>query len=165
MIHLVTIQDKNLYGEPDVAVAVVEADDEGTARRAADDMIIQLAESGRGRCVPHARVVDPGRFYRLGAVMRLPRDSEGVTATIADRTALWDAINEYVLACGGDPAAHINVRRMEAVVRVESAARISLPEALDAPIREIKRAWDATQAPEALVEPVEDLLKACGLLT
>lgn len=71
-IHLVTIQDKSLYGEPDVAIAVVAAYDDGAAQRSADATIVQLAESGRGRCVPHARAIDLGRFYRLGALVRLP---------------------------------------------------------------------------------------------
>ena len=41
----------------------------------------------------------------------------------ARTVALWDAINEYVEACGGDPSRHVygNTRRMAAVVRVEAA--------------------------------------------
>ena len=74
MIFIVTIQDKTLYGEPDIALAVVEAVDEETALDAAHRTIIELAESGRGRCVPHARQLEPGKFYRLGAVVRVPRD-------------------------------------------------------------------------------------------
>lgn len=72
--YLVTIQDKTLYGEPDVALAIVEAVDDAEALRAADDLIGELADKGRGRCVPHARVIDLGRFYRLGALVRLPHD-------------------------------------------------------------------------------------------
>jgi len=74
VIFLVTIQDKSLYGEPDVAIAVVEAKDEQEAWRSAYPTIEQLADRGRGRCVPHARAVEPGKFYRLGAMVRLPRD-------------------------------------------------------------------------------------------
>jgi hypothetical protein len=73
-VYLVTIQDKDLYDEPDVALAVVEADDEVAACRAAHTVIDELADKGRGRCVPHARAIDLGRFYRLGALIRLPRD-------------------------------------------------------------------------------------------
>ena len=76
MIFVVAIQDKTLYGEPDVAIAFVEAPDEQTALRAADPTIAQLIERGRCRCVPHAREIEPGKFYRLGAVVRLPRDPE-----------------------------------------------------------------------------------------
>ena len=74
MIYLVTIQDKTLYGEPDVALSVVDAPDEQTAIRTAYPTIDQLADAGRGRCVPHARQIESGKFYRLGAVVRLPRD-------------------------------------------------------------------------------------------
>jgi hypothetical protein len=74
MIYIVTIQDKELYGEPDVALTVVDAPDEETALRAARPTIIDLAEHGRGRCVPHAKAIEPGKFYRLGAIVRLPRD-------------------------------------------------------------------------------------------
>lgn len=74
MIYLVTIQDKSLYGEPDVALAVVDASDEEAAVRAARPTIEQLADAGRGRCVPHARAIEPSKFYRLGALVRLPRD-------------------------------------------------------------------------------------------
>lgn len=76
MLYIVTIQDKTLYGEPDVALAVVDAPDETTALRAAFPTIEQLADAGRGRCVPHARAIEPGKFYRLGAVVRLPRDPD-----------------------------------------------------------------------------------------
>ena len=74
MIYLVTIMDKTLYGEPDIALAVVDAPDEETALRAARSTIEELADRGRGRCVPHARQLEPGKFYRLGAVIRSPRD-------------------------------------------------------------------------------------------
>lgn len=74
MIYLVTIMDKTLYGEPDIALAVVDALDELDAIRTAYPTIEQLADRGRGRCVPHARLLEPGKFYRLGAVVRLPRD-------------------------------------------------------------------------------------------
>lgn len=74
MIFLVTIMDKTLYDEPDIALAVVDAPDEETALRTADPTIVQLAEAGRGRCVPHARRLEPGKFYRLGSLIRLQRD-------------------------------------------------------------------------------------------
>lgn len=74
MIFIVTIQDKTLYGEPDVAIAVVDAPDEEAAWRAAYPTLDELAERGRCRCVPHARLIELGKFYRLGAVVRLPRD-------------------------------------------------------------------------------------------
>jgi hypothetical protein len=73
-IYLVTIQDKMLYGEPDVALAVIDAPDEETARSSAQSTLEALADRGRGRCVPHTRLLEPGKFYRLGAVVRLPHD-------------------------------------------------------------------------------------------
>jgi hypothetical protein len=38
------------------------------------------------------------------------------------KVELWAAINDYVVACGGDPAARVygNVARMDAVVQVET---------------------------------------------
>lgn len=75
MIFIVMIQDKALYGEPDVALAVVDAADEAEALRASFPTIEQLADDAkRGRCVPHARQLEPGKFYRLGAVVRIPYD-------------------------------------------------------------------------------------------
>ena len=74
MIFLVTIQDKTLYGEPDIALAVIDAPDEATAIAAARPSVDELADRGRGRCVPHARPLEAGKFYRLGAVVRIPYD-------------------------------------------------------------------------------------------
>jgi hypothetical protein len=74
VLFVVTIQDKMLYGEPDIALAIVDALDEEAALRVARPTIEQLAERGRGRCVPHARLLEVGKFYRLGAVIRVPRD-------------------------------------------------------------------------------------------
>jgi len=79
MIYVVTIQDKTLYGEPDIALAVVDAPDEQAAARAAYPTIEQLADAGRGRCVPHVRAIEPGKFYRLGALVRLAFDPNAET--------------------------------------------------------------------------------------
>jgi len=74
MLYIVTIQDKTLYGEPDIALAIVDVADEEAAIRSARPTIEDLANRGRGRCVPHARQLEAGRFYRLGAVVRIPYD-------------------------------------------------------------------------------------------
>lgn len=74
MIYLVTILDKSLYGEPDVGLAIVDVPDEEAAHRAARPAIEQLADAGRGRCVSHVRALEIGKFYRLGALVRLPFD-------------------------------------------------------------------------------------------
>jgi hypothetical protein len=78
MLFIVTIQDKTLYGEPDIALAVVDAPDEAAARLAAHPTIEQLADVGRGRCIPWVREIEPGKFYRLGALVRLPRNPDDV---------------------------------------------------------------------------------------
>lgn len=72
--YLVTIHDKDLYGEPDIAFAIIEAPHEEAAILAAAPAIDTLAKGGRCRCVPHARRCDLGEFYRLGAFIRLPRN-------------------------------------------------------------------------------------------
>lgn len=84
MIFLVTIQDKTLYGEPDVALAVVDVADEAEALRAARSTIEELAERGRGRCVPYARALEAGKFYRLGAVIRVAHDPNTVEGVFAE---------------------------------------------------------------------------------
>jgi hypothetical protein len=55
VIYLVTIQDKSLYGEPDVVLAVVDVLDEEAACRAARPTIEQLADAGRALHSPCAR--------------------------------------------------------------------------------------------------------------
>lgn len=41
-----------------------------------------------------------------------------------DRVELWNAISDYVLACGGDPSKYVgSPLRMKAVCRVENAVR------------------------------------------
>jgi len=41
---------------------------------------------------------------------------------IREKAMLWEAINSYAESCGGCPAAYVhgNVRRMDAVVAIES---------------------------------------------
>lgn len=42
--------------------------------------------------------------------------------TLKEQEVLWDKVNEYVTACGGDPsAATVSEHRMRAVVAVERA--------------------------------------------
>lgn len=57
--------------------------------------------------------------------MSAPVESRGEDeAVAARRVALWDAINRYVVACGGDPSRHVygNTARMKAVAEVERIA-------------------------------------------
>lgn len=55
--------------------------------------------------------------------------SAGSTQSAADKVALWDAVNAYAKACGGDPSKRVygNVARQRAVVAVESAALAAQP--------------------------------------
>ena len=45
--------------------------------------------------------------------------------TDEERARLWDAINDYAVACGGTPGAYVygNARRQQAVADVEEALR------------------------------------------
>lgn len=46
----------------------------------------------------------------------------GLRAGSQEHVSIWEAINEYVQACGGDPSkATVSGRRMNAVVKVETA--------------------------------------------
>jgi hypothetical protein len=72
MLFLVMIKDKNLPGEPDIALAVVEVTDEEAANLAAEPTLELLAQAGRARCVSRARGIEPGKFYRLGALIQPP---------------------------------------------------------------------------------------------
>lgn len=53
------------------------------------------------------------------------------TPPAPDLTALWDAVVEYTVACGGSPGAHVDAattqRRLDAQAGVEAAARALLP--------------------------------------
>ena len=71
--YLVTIQDKELPGEPTVGLAVVAAIDHERALDAADAAIEVLARAGRCRCVASAREFVEGFFYRLSSVVVLPK--------------------------------------------------------------------------------------------
>jgi hypothetical protein len=69
-MFLVTIHDKELQGEPDVALGIVEALCEEEAIRQADPALERYMSVGRCRCVAQARRIDIGRFYKLSAVVR-----------------------------------------------------------------------------------------------
>jgi hypothetical protein len=73
-IYLVTIQDKDLYGDPDVALALIAAPDAHTACRYAGRTLNELAAQGRTNCVPHAKKLELDAFYRPGTAVRLSQD-------------------------------------------------------------------------------------------
>ncbi len=68
-IWLVVVQDKELAGEPDVGMAVVCGDAE-LASGVGRDMEDELRIAGRCRCVHHVRVIEPGKHYRVDALIR-----------------------------------------------------------------------------------------------
>jgi hypothetical protein len=74
VIYLVAIQDKDLYGDPDVALALIAAPDEQTACQYAGRTLGELAAQGRTNCVPHARKLELGAFYRPSTIVRLSQD-------------------------------------------------------------------------------------------
>jgi hypothetical protein len=78
--------------------------------------------------------------------MPLPPRDRVAELTHPDRVALWDAINGYARACGGDTGeATISGARMDAVVAVESALA-----KLAKPLRVIASGPDAPSAAEVI---------------
>lgn len=72
-LYLVTIQDKELNGEPDIGMCIVEAESEedALAKSGAWERCIQFAgREGRGRCVPHARRWSIGMWCRTSSLIR-----------------------------------------------------------------------------------------------
>lgn len=63
--------------------------------------------------------------------------------------ALWDAINRYVISCGGNPDKHVygNTRRMEAVTAVENAVADLTAGAVNSVIGEALNSGDGTYRP------------------
>jgi len=84
-------------------------------------------EHVEGETLGQYRARDPGQDR--GAVLRWDagdRRGEGRRQVTADdRVKLWDAINRYVIACGGDPSKHVygNTTRQRAVAEVEQVVR------------------------------------------
>lgn len=70
-LWLVAIRDKDLHGEPDIAFAVVEANDEEDAIKDADPMIVDLIKAGRRRCHAHVvRKFEIGRYYKTKSTLQ-----------------------------------------------------------------------------------------------
>lgn len=72
MMYLVTIHDKMLQGEPDIGMAVVEAEEPYEALDTADPILDELARRGRCRCVASVRVIEVGKYYRTLALVKPP---------------------------------------------------------------------------------------------
>lgn len=69
MIWLVVVQDKDMYGEPDVGMAIVEGDVQ-LAIDVGHDMEDELRATGRCRCVHYVKAIEPGKHYRIDALIR-----------------------------------------------------------------------------------------------
>lgn len=70
-LWLVTIQDKELRGEPDVGMIIVDTN-EDDARSLGRTAVCKLAEIGRSRCVASVREIKTGFAYRTSALIRAP---------------------------------------------------------------------------------------------
>lgn len=68
-LWMIIIKDKDLAGEPDVGVAVIEGN-ESAARLRREEMERSCIEAGRARCVGRVKEIDRGRAYRATALMR-----------------------------------------------------------------------------------------------
>lgn len=82
-LYIVKIQDKELEGEPDIAMCVVEADSEQDAieKSGARVKCIELAEvCGWGRCVPHAQRWSMGMWSRTSFLIRGAARCRGYSA-------------------------------------------------------------------------------------
>jgi hypothetical protein len=68
VIWIVLVKNKELYGEPDVWFALHTGTEE-EAKALGRDMEAALIAVGNGRCVSRVRPMEPGRSYRVAAVM------------------------------------------------------------------------------------------------
>lgn len=68
-LWLVVIQDKDLAGEPDIGLAVVEGN-RGAAEIVMREMEAACREAKRCRCVGHVREILRGKHYRARALVR-----------------------------------------------------------------------------------------------
>lgn len=70
-----------------------------------------------------------------------PPAPELITKESTVKVDIWEAINRYVVACGGDPSRHVygNTSRQRAVVEVERIIQ-SLPPVADDRVEKLKAA-------------------------
>jgi hypothetical protein len=94
-----------LVSECVLLIVLVDVPDEETALLSAYPTIMQLIDQGRCRCVPHARLLEPGKFYRRGAVVRLPRDPQA------------EEISRYDAAEGSRLVLRLNLRKINQLIR------------------------------------------------
>lgn len=68
-LWLVVINNKELYGEPDVGVAVIEGN-ELAAKAKLEEMERLCTASGKARCIGRYREIERGKSYRATALLR-----------------------------------------------------------------------------------------------
>lgn len=74
-LWLVVIKDKDLPGEPDIGMAVIEGN-ELAAQAKLDEMQRACIAAGKGRCVVRYREIERGKSYRATALLRTPCPTE-----------------------------------------------------------------------------------------
>lgn len=72
-LYLVVIQDKDLPGEPDIGMTIIEGN-QLAADNARDQMERECAKAGRARCVGRVREVERGKHYKARAMIRTSSD-------------------------------------------------------------------------------------------
>jgi len=75
-LWLVVIKDKELYGEPDVGVGIIESDDTSVVDAAGAKMLEALVARGRCRCTARRIEIERGRFYRASMWFMPPPRTE-----------------------------------------------------------------------------------------
>ena len=68
-LWLIVIKDKELAGEPDIGLSVVEGNLEA-AEAKRDELEAKCIRAGRGRCVGRVREIERGKDYRATALLR-----------------------------------------------------------------------------------------------
>ena len=74
-LWLVVIKDKELYGEPDIGVSIIEGNCMA-AHAKAKEMEDACIAAGRGRCVSRVKEIERGKSYKATALLRTPCRSE-----------------------------------------------------------------------------------------
>ena len=97
-------------------LAIQDATD-ATARDQLREQVVMAERERDQRIIDHRDALDQWEAEVNVAVA----DETKVVKERIYRSVLWEAINAYVITCGGDPSEHVyeNAARMAAVVRVE----------------------------------------------
>jgi len=80
-LWLVVVADKELLGEPDIGMAVVEGNQEA-AIGVLREMKQKCADAGRHRCVGRVREIERSKHYRVLALVTPARLDDGLELTM-----------------------------------------------------------------------------------